>query len=845
MHTTATKEITNDWLGGPHEELLGFSWKHGTTADTKGVMMWSDVFLYDAPNGEKIAIVVIDTQGLFEKGSTTEENGKIFSFSTLISSIQIINIKERIEESQIKSLQSAIDLTKLITKKQKNSTWKAFQSLIFLLRDFEDENFEFGFEGGLKYFNNFFSISNNESTKASVNRNSIRESFDNILCFLINHPGLKIKTSKCQGQWGMLEEKFVKNLKILIESLLAPEKLVKKKILGKEINAGNFKDIFVAYLMSYSNYETLPVDDIYQIAVDNEMGLIVKEEVKNYKEKLYDGEVDYARVDFVGWLQKKHQTLKDKAVNNFLSADKIEDTESEEKFKHKLNNETEEVFKSWQKSTMDSYTTHQMQAIVNKILAFYRKEINENVDYKEENFIDSIQEKHDTLKLLTTFNFTQQAQELNDENKLNKFIDILKDDLENNFVTWKKQSIKLYLDQNFKTKIEKYKESINNGVDFENENFSEWLDNRHQFVQAQIIKEFTDIPKIDNFMRQPYDEELKKLTHDFFTIFKSQKIQEQIKFIEDQQERLGFKLNLEIINKVEEYKSAMEIAIEYNRTDFETWFRNRHENIKKFTINEFSKLPEMTKFKRTQEMKLKLDGKLENTFEIIKKYHVDLYMKELRRKNMIFFTKLIDENFEKYKNIFEANIVYGKNDFADYIIKKHNTAKDAALAVFDQALKPEYEHDKDEFRQILKDKADSYFNTWKTSGYNLNEKEWEKKTTIVMIAMNRKANNLFREYESRVNNFDELEKIFAIDDKLVDVALKEFRAQTNSHNHTLAQERVSLDFEEKIYKLDINWRINKPSLALKLTAFKNYKRTGRMNVIGKFKKEYLLRLKSL
>ena len=54
----------DNWLGDDNQPLSGFSWSSGTDRNTTGLLLWSDVFLYDAPNGEKIAIYLMDTQGL-------------------------------------------------------------------------------------------------------------------------------------------------------------------------------------------------------------------------------------------------------------------------------------------------------------------------------------------------------------------------------------------------------------------------------------------------------------------------------------------------------------------------------------------------------------------------------------------------------------------------------------------------------------------------------------------------------------------------------------------------------------------------------------------------------------
>jgi atlastin len=92
-------------MGDSKEPLKGFSWRSGSKRDTVGILMWSDIFLHTSESGEKLAIILMDTQGLFDNNTTHDENIKIFTLNTLMSSTQIMNTKERIQEDQLEYLQ--------------------------------------------------------------------------------------------------------------------------------------------------------------------------------------------------------------------------------------------------------------------------------------------------------------------------------------------------------------------------------------------------------------------------------------------------------------------------------------------------------------------------------------------------------------------------------------------------------------------------------------------------------------------------------------------------------------------------------------------------------------------
>lgn len=92
-------------MGDKNDPLKGFKWQCGSTRITTGINMWSDVFLHDPTDGQKMAIVLMDTQGLFDHKTTNVNGSRIFCLSTLISSMQIYNIFNRVEENQLQYLQ--------------------------------------------------------------------------------------------------------------------------------------------------------------------------------------------------------------------------------------------------------------------------------------------------------------------------------------------------------------------------------------------------------------------------------------------------------------------------------------------------------------------------------------------------------------------------------------------------------------------------------------------------------------------------------------------------------------------------------------------------------------------
>lgn len=69
---------------------------------------------------------------------------------------------------------------------------KPFQNLMILLRDWTNcDQYEFGIEGGKEYLKSILTIKPNQKPELASVRQFIYDSFDNVSCALLPHPGKK------------------------------------------------------------------------------------------------------------------------------------------------------------------------------------------------------------------------------------------------------------------------------------------------------------------------------------------------------------------------------------------------------------------------------------------------------------------------------------------------------------------------------------------------------------------------------------------------------------------------------------------------------------------------------
>ncbi|TGZ54330.1 Uncharacterized protein DBV15_08198 [Temnothorax longispinosus] len=125
---------TDSWLGAEDEPLSGFSWRGGSERDTTGILMWSKVYPATLANGEEIAVILMDTQGAFDSQSTVRDCATVFALSTMLSSVQIYNLSQNIQEDDLQHLQLFTEYGRLALE---SSDSTPFQRLQFLVRDWD------------------------------------------------------------------------------------------------------------------------------------------------------------------------------------------------------------------------------------------------------------------------------------------------------------------------------------------------------------------------------------------------------------------------------------------------------------------------------------------------------------------------------------------------------------------------------------------------------------------------------------------------------------------------------------------------------------------------------------
>ncbi|XP_075727558.1 atlastin-3 isoform X3 [Rhipicephalus microplus] len=185
------------WIEETDTPLRGFQWRPGSTRETAGILLWNEVFLMTNSDGEKVAVLLMDTQGTFDCESTMKESTVIFSLSLMASSVQIYNIMSNIKENDLQHLQFFAEYGRLA---QEDNKTQAFQKLLFLVRDWNwAHEFECGFQGGTSLMTSRLKTTSGQAAELKTLRQNILSSFSDLDCFLMPHPGKKAHVDVFKG----------------------------------------------------------------------------------------------------------------------------------------------------------------------------------------------------------------------------------------------------------------------------------------------------------------------------------------------------------------------------------------------------------------------------------------------------------------------------------------------------------------------------------------------------------------------------------------------------------------------------------------------------------------------
>jgi atlastin len=246
----------------------GFDWRGGAERNTTGIWMWSKPFILPRTlsdgSKEDVAVLLVDTQGMFDHETTMGLTAAIFGLSTLLSSYQIYNVDKRIQEDNLQQLalfseygrmalktdgheeENEKEDTEVETKKPQK---RPFQHIEFLVRDWQnfedDENIELCEKEMSEYLETV--LAEREAADLKDTREQIMSCFENVSCYLMTHPGFAVTKKKYAGEISSVEPTFIAFMDRYCKRVF--QNPIAKSIHGRELTSPEL----TAYIRSYAS----------------------------------------------------------------------------------------------------------------------------------------------------------------------------------------------------------------------------------------------------------------------------------------------------------------------------------------------------------------------------------------------------------------------------------------------------------------------------------------------------------------------------------------------------------------------------------------------------------------
>ena len=283
------------------ERNQGFHWKAGSERYTTGIWMWSHPYILERPNDDDadsapLAVLLVDTQGMFDNETTMNLTASIFGLSTLLSSYLIYNVDKRIQEDNLQQLALFSEFAKVAVESDNDNdnnnnkaessgetssqeetpsasslSPKPFQRIEFLVRDWphfedhdddkeEDHEETPDFHRMEQMMEDYLqkAIADRDAKDLQATREQIVSCFEDITCYGFCHPGFAVEKKRFTGDVDQIETLFLQLLDRFCHRVFDIEHMPAKKIHDRELTAVELGAYIRAYAALFASGAKFP-----------------------------------------------------------------------------------------------------------------------------------------------------------------------------------------------------------------------------------------------------------------------------------------------------------------------------------------------------------------------------------------------------------------------------------------------------------------------------------------------------------------------------------------------------------------------------------------------------------
>ena len=248
----------------------GFEWRGGSDRNTTGIWMWSQPHFITKPTEdgkeETMAILLVDSQGMFDNETTMSLTASIFGLSTLLSSYQIYNVDKRIQEDNLQQLALFSEYARLAVEADQAfqlagvEIVKPFQKMEFLVRDWQHFEEEQDYDSMEKEMGEYLEkvIAERDAKDLQETREQILACFDSLSCFGLCHPGMAVIKKSYDGRVDKIEKDFLELLDRYCKRVFSVDQLLPKTIQGRQVTAAELAAYIKAYAEMFATGASFP-----------------------------------------------------------------------------------------------------------------------------------------------------------------------------------------------------------------------------------------------------------------------------------------------------------------------------------------------------------------------------------------------------------------------------------------------------------------------------------------------------------------------------------------------------------------------------------------------------------
>ena len=271
-------KLTPSWMKDLSPES-GFHFAAGLEPDTKGIFLWSEPIITKDKDGNKVALLIMDAQGLYDKNTSSVGNKLLCSVVSLLSSIVILNIKGHIDEKYLESFGQMLDFAREIMPKE---DMNPFQEMIFTIRDFQLEDDMVGWEGGKEVLENFLLESDEQMEENVDNRTKFMQCYPHAGCFLFPYPGENVTSHLYTGSIESIKQDFRERVSEFVLKL--PHLLQARRISSKKgsLTGSEWYNLCKTLCTEFHSKSNMTAAQIKECIMKTELHSIMNDLVNNY-----------------------------------------------------------------------------------------------------------------------------------------------------------------------------------------------------------------------------------------------------------------------------------------------------------------------------------------------------------------------------------------------------------------------------------------------------------------------------------------------------------------------------------------------------------------------------------